>query len=69
MADGWSVTGQRETTAIGPDGHFQPSVVVSFKTDRGYAGTVTVPEANYTAESVKAAIDDKVATLHAVDEL
>jgi len=69
MADQWHVTGQRETTAIGPDGRFVPSVIVSFKTDKNYSGTVSLPEASFTPEAVKAAIDEKVATYHAVHDL
>lgn len=67
--DTFTVTGQRETTAVGPDGRFSPSVIVSFKTSKGYSASVTVPESAFNADYVKARIDEKIAAFHAVHDL
>lgn len=51
-----TITGQVERTDTGPDGTLQPGYVVSFQTSKGVNGTVFVPKAGYSAETVYAAV-------------
>lgn len=50
--NGWRVTGQRHTETYNNNGSFEPVVIVSFVTDDGTTGSVTVPETKYTAQNV-----------------
>lgn len=69
MAIGWHVTSQAERTKQLPTGGFQNVVVVTFMTDAGTQGSVEVPKATFTADNVKAAIDNYVAHIGAVEGL
>lgn len=65
----FSVTGQRETTQVTVDGTVADVVVVSFVTPDGLSGTVSVPAARYTADTVRQAILTKLTTMQAVAAL
>lgn len=69
MAESWKVIGQRESTEIGPDQRFTPTVIVTFQTGLGYTGTVSVPKAAFTADNVRNLIDEQVAAMHDVHNL
>lgn len=67
---GWTVTGQVPSTRL-VAGNARPveGYVVSFTTGYNVNGSVFVPAATYTAESVRAAIAATVAQLDAVSQL
>ena len=65
----WTVTGQLETTDMGPDGRFTAGVVVTFRTAAGLTGTVFVPKDAYTATNVREAIAARAAVMAEVGEL
>lgn len=69
MAAGWSVTAQRQTTDLSPDGRFVDVIEVTFLTDGGTAGTVRVPERQYSPERVRELIQQRVDTITAVESL
>lgn len=56
----WRVTAQNQTSRRSPAGGFEPAVEVFFQTSDGVTASVVVPKATYSAETVKAAIDDYV---------
>lgn len=62
MADDYRVTNQRQTTQLNA-GQFQPVMQVTFEMTDGTTGQVTVPLATYSSDTVKAAIEARVATL------
>lgn len=68
-APAWTVTGQQETADIGPDGIYVPGVRVSFRMASGQSGQVFVPNAAYTPDNVRQAIQDRADTLAAVAAL
>lgn len=68
MADNWRVVNQRQTTRE-VNGKFQPVKEVTFQTTSGYTGSVYVPTATYSAETVKAAIDAEVTEVERVNQL
>jgi hypothetical protein len=59
MANGYTVTNQRQTTRL-VGGQFQDIMEVSFQTDRGESGSVTIPLSQYSADAVKAAVQPRV---------
>lgn len=65
----FTVTGQRETTQVTTDGTVANVVVVSFTGVGGESGTVTVPTARYSADTVRQAIIAKLTTMQAVSAL
>jgi hypothetical protein len=65
----WRVTGQMETNRTGPTGQFVSGVLVSFTTNKGIAGSVFIPDAQYSPDAVKQAIGARVAQLHSVSDL
>jgi hypothetical protein len=69
MAEGWKVTGQRQTIGQTADGAFGDVVEVTYTTDHGYTGRVQVPKAQYTADNVRRLIAAEVATIDAVHNL
>lgn len=69
MASSWQVTAQSETTGLTPSGTPAKGVNVTFKTADGTSGSVFIPDANYTADNVKAAIAERVAAFDAVKGL
>lgn len=69
MADSWSITGQRQTTDLGPDGRFVDVWEITYQTTSGRSGSVRVPKAQYTADRVRQLVDAEVAEILAVDDL
>lgn len=69
MADGWRVTGQRQTTDLGPGGTFQDVIEVTYALDSGTVGSVRVPKAQYTSDNVARLIEAEVAELRNVENL
>jgi hypothetical protein len=70
MADQWIVTGQRETSIIGPDDRFVPAIHVTFKTKQsGLTGSVDIPKSLYTAAYVQRMIDIQSTEMEAVHTL
>lgn len=65
----WTVISQVETMGIGPTGTAGSGVKVTFRTMDGTTGSVFVPDAQYNADTVKAAIIAKAATLAEVKGL
>lgn len=67
MADNYTVTGQRQTTVLKPNGTFQDVVEVSFETiPSGAYGTIQVPVSAYTVENVSAELARRAAAMEAV---
>lgn len=65
----WTVKTQVESMGLGPNGGAVKGVTVGFALSDGTAGTVFVPEAQFTADNVRAAIAAKVEVLQAVKGL
>lgn len=66
---GWSVTGQRTTTAPNQAGVLATQWEVSFVTSSGQTGTVLIPTTNYTVDSVRAAIQAQAMTMDQIQGL
>lgn len=66
---GYKILTQTETLGPGPDGKVTEGVKVMFETDSGITASVFVPKLRYSANKVKAAIQDYVAHLDAVAKL
>ena len=62
----FTVTGQRESSRVGPDGTVQDIMVVSFATPDGLTGSVSIPAGQYSATSARAAILAKVGLMQSV---
>lgn len=70
MAEKWLVTGQRETSIIGPDDRFVPAIHVTFKTmDSGLTGSVDIPKSLYNATYVGRMIDIQATEMERVHSL
>jgi hypothetical protein len=74
MADTWRVTSQRQTEELNPAGTgFETVWIVTYEVTggaaRGATGQVSVPAAQYGADTVRQLIDEQVAALHSVAEL
>lgn len=70
MADNYRVTGQQEVMDLSGPGLGVRAIEVTFTTlPSEITGTVRVPLANYSAESVHRAIDDYTRKLEAVQGL
>lgn len=65
----WRVTGQQETNRTDATGRFVSGVLVAFTIDNGVAGSVFVPDAQYTPDNVKQLIAARVAQLTGVANL
>jgi hypothetical protein len=65
----WAVTSQQEVTQIGADGRLADGWKVYYTVSDGTVGSVWVPKANYTADSVRAAVTDAVTHVAAVSGL
>jgi len=65
----WRVTGQSETTDLGPTGQFVQGYRVTFALDDGTVGSVFVPKAGYSVTTVMAAIAPHADELAAVAAL
>ena len=66
---GWKVTGQQEGVQVDATGHVVTGVTVSFLTGHGVTGTVFLPDAQYTPDNVRNAVQAKSAILDAVTGL
>lgn len=66
---GYTVTGQAETTDLGPTGVYVPGVRVSFRTEGGANGSVFVPQSDFTVEAVRRAIGERAAVIEQVNGL
>ncbi|HVT14569.1 MAG TPA: hypothetical protein VHQ90_00110 [Thermoanaerobaculia bacterium] len=62
------VTGQMVTTALS-GGRFVKGVEVAFVTTAGNAGSVFVPQDQYTPDAVRTAIAEAAATMDAVGSI
>ncbi len=72
MADetpAWRVTGQSQTTKQLPNGVFADGWNVEFQTRSGHYGSVFVPNTQYTADLVRAAINEKAAAMESIAQL
>lgn len=65
----WHVTGQQETSDIGPQGTYVPGVRVTFQLENGTVGQVFLAQADYSVEKARQAIAAKASTLAAVHAL
>ena len=65
----WTVTDVTETTAQDNTGRFAKGKQVTFQLASGQVGTVFLPDASFTPDTVKAAIRTAAANLHAVVNL
>lgn len=70
MAEGYKITGQLPTSAVGPTGTYVPSIQVSFETKpSGIIGHVTLPVSAYTVDAVAKAVSESAALLEQVQAL
>jgi hypothetical protein len=65
----WSVVSVTETTDQDATGRYAKGKAVTFQLGSGAMGTVFVPNANWTPDTVKALINQAAANLHAVTNL
>ncbi|HUZ84158.1 MAG TPA: hypothetical protein VMU66_05650 [Gaiellales bacterium] len=65
----WEITAQREDYRPGPTGAFVAGVVVTFRLPSGTTGSVFIPDSQYSAEIVRAAIAARAAVMEAVNTL
>lgn len=68
-SQGWRVVSQQETLAPAASGTFTRGIQVFFVTARGNTASVFLPESQYSADNVRAAIAAKVANLDGVSDL
>lgn len=60
------ITGQIETVMPGPSGRFEPVIRVSFRTPSGAIGSVDVPAASFSPDTVREAVKVRAAAMEAV---
>lgn len=65
----WQVTSQTHTTGLDNTGAAGPGWSVQFQTAKGDTGKVFIPEAQYSADAVRARIQPIVDTMNAVAEM
>lgn len=65
----WQVTDVMETMAQDATGRYARGKQVTFQLASGAVGTVFIPDANFTPDTVKSAIMRAAANLHAVVNL
>lgn len=65
----WNVTTQQETTRPDSTGRFVSGVLVTFTTSNGLSGSVFVPDAQYTPDNVRSAIQARVEQMVGVQSL
>lgn len=65
----YTVTAQQQTMQPGLNGQFVRGIEVFFQTNRGVSGSVFVPSQLYSVDTVRRAIQARVAELHAVQSL
>lgn len=66
---GWTVTGQQESTEVTQDSRVVSGVRVYFTTASGVQASVFVPQLQYSADFVRTAIAQKVATIEEINGL
>lgn len=66
---GYKVLAQNQTVELRADGRFVDVMEVTFETETGSTGTVKVPLAGYSSETVQATIQPMVDHMVAVDKL
>lgn len=66
---GWTVTSQQQSQWIGPNNQAVRGVEVFFTTGKGVAGSVRIPESQYSPINVRAAIAAQAAQLDEVQGL
>ena len=66
---GWSVLSQNETSQVTPDGRVETGVTVRFQTTQGTVASVFIPDLQYTADNVRAAIAARAEAIGAVGNL
>lgn len=69
MAQSWRVVAQQQREDLTPNGTFHKVWDVTFETASGTRGIVTIPERLYTEDYVRGAIEAKVATVSAIENL
>lgn len=70
MAADYKVLAQRQSTQLTADGRFIDTMEVTFETaPEGASGTVTIPVSAYTADNVRAQIEERVAQMKAIASL
>lgn len=69
MAEGWTITGQRETTQLTASNEYIDVMEVTFTTNEGVTGKITIPLGLYTAEYVRQQIEQRVASIKEVGGL
>lgn len=65
----WNVTGQTEQMQPLANGTYVPGVSISFVTRGGHSSSVFVPQAQYTPDFVRDAINTKAQTVDAIGAL
>ncbi len=69
MAEKFTVTGQRETVGLLPDGTYGQVVRVTFVTTAGDHMSVDVPSKAYSVDNVRELIEQRVADADAITNL
>lgn len=70
MAADYTITAQRQTQSLDPQGQVTSVMVVSFQTiPEGVAGSVDVPLAQYTEDAVRSMIEARVQAIRAIHNL
>lgn len=62
----WEITAQVQTTDLGPSNAYVDGVKVTFRTRSGAVGSVFIPNADYTVETVRAKVSAVAATMETV---
>lgn len=65
----WRVIGQSETNRSDATGHFASGVLVTYVTREGVTGSVFVPDAKYTPDTVTSMINARVAQHSVIGQL
>ena len=69
MAGSWRVVNQQQREDLTTSGTFHKVWDVTYETSGGTRGVVTVPERLYTEDYVREAINQRVATVTAIENL
>ncbi len=70
MAANWRVIAQRQQTELTGQGTFRDVMVVTFEViPSGTTGNVSIPVAQYTPEFVESAINSRVDSIKAIENL
>lgn len=65
----WNVISQLQKTDVGPTGQLVQGYEVTFATGSGHVGSVFVPNAKYTPDTVREMIQDQADLMDAVGSL